>query len=562
MISRIIKYVTFQARRFAALKSLEIDKKAVIRDIIGEQEISGGYFLVLTIANLIALSGLIMSSSPVIIGAMLISPLMGPILSTGFFFLTGDKTIGLNSVRKIAVSVGATIIFAALATYFSPLKEVTPEIIARTRPNLYDLNIAFLAGLAGAAAICTKKNYMTIVPGVAIATAVIPPLSVTGFGIGIGNFQIMAGGFLLFFTNFVAIIIATFAVFYFYGFRPATDNGTYTRSMKKRLVFLAVLLSLISIPLIYTLHSSIVQVRLRKNIETVLKREFDREGRSRLSIFTYKEGKDGIIAILTTVNTTSYLKAGDIAIKEKKVRDALGRDIVLTVEQVKVQPGGLRDEPSKPAIEPAKPGILPAIVKPKEPADILRSARKDAVTTVEELSVKIEGIIAPSPVEDFSVSFSRSSPAVSIVLSVKRDTPLSAEQIEWLERMISAELGLPVELQVMSTPFVPVLYFDENDAALTEETKNSLLVLKDLYSRDPFLKVTVEVYPESNASRLQGARLSRQRGEGVLRFLVETCNLPADAITTDVRTAQRGGKPMAKLSVVFDEKKKGSRLQH
>jgi len=155
----------------------------------------------LTLANLIALNGLIQNSSPVIIGAMLISPLMGPILSFGFAFITGDRFIWRKSIIKISLSIILIIGVAAVTTYLSPLKDITDEIVSRTRPNLYDLIIAFLSGIAGAIAICTKKNYITIVPGVAIATAVIPPLSVAGFGLGIWSWRIFVGGFLLFFPT-------------------------------------------------------------------------------------------------------------------------------------------------------------------------------------------------------------------------------------------------------------------------------------------------------------------------------------------------------------------------
>ena len=200
------------------------------------------YFITLTVANLIALIGLIMNSNPVIIGAMLISPLMTPILDIGFAFITGDDTIWKKGVRKIVWSVTLTIIIAAFITYLSPLKDITNEILARTKPNLYDLVVAFLAGFAGATAICTKKNYLTVVPGVAIATAVIPPLSVAGFGLGIGNYQILIGGFFLFFTNFVAIIFSTGTVFYLYGFRPGMLPESNPHLVKKRIIFFTIIL--------------------------------------------------------------------------------------------------------------------------------------------------------------------------------------------------------------------------------------------------------------------------------------------------------------------------------
>jgi len=244
--------------------SASVDQKAVVKDIYLELELSVEYFLMLTLANLIALSGLMINSTAVIIGAMLISPLMGPMLSFGFSFITGDKAIWRASIKKITISVIVTILIAALATLISPLNNITNEILSRTTPNLYDLLIAFFAGTAGAAAICTKKNYLTVVPGVAIATAVIPPLSVTGFGLGIGNMFIASGGFFLFFTNFVAIVITSCTVFYFYGFRPSLANGMDKTQLKKRIIFLSIILFLICIPLIYTLAKTISEVKLKK----------------------------------------------------------------------------------------------------------------------------------------------------------------------------------------------------------------------------------------------------------------------------------------------------------
>jgi uncharacterized hydrophobic protein (TIGR00271 family) len=128
-----------------------IDQKAVIKDIYLELDLSVGYFLMLTLVNLIALSGLLINSIAVIIGAMLISPLMGPMLSFGFSFINGDKVIWRKSIKKLTASVFATVLIAGLATYISPLNDITNEILSRTTPNLYDLLIAFFAGTAGAA---------------------------------------------------------------------------------------------------------------------------------------------------------------------------------------------------------------------------------------------------------------------------------------------------------------------------------------------------------------------------------------------------------------------------
>jgi len=107
------------------------------------------YFAMLVLSSLIALLGLLLNSPAVIIGAMLIAPLMGPILSCGFALTAADWNIGKKAARNVALSVVEAIVITALATRLSPLREITPEIMARTNPNLMDLLIALFSGIAG-----------------------------------------------------------------------------------------------------------------------------------------------------------------------------------------------------------------------------------------------------------------------------------------------------------------------------------------------------------------------------------------------------------------------------
>ena len=459
MAKNILETVSEFIKEYLQKKASLIDRSAIIKDIHLEVEISAGYFLILSLANLIALTGLITNSIPVIIGAMLISPLMGPILSSGFAFITGDNFVWKKSLKKISLSVALTIIVAVIATYLSPLKDVTNEIMSRTKPNLYDLIIAFLSGTAGAIAICTKKNYLTIVPGVAIATAVIPPLSVAGFGLGIGKFNIFAGGFFLFFTNFVAIIISTCIVFYLYGFKPAVMSEQDISQLKKRVSALALLLFIISIPLVFTLYHSISEVKLRNNIQTALKKAINKERQSEVSKFNYFKEKNGGISINAVVNTTSYMKESEIETIEKNIRTSLNREVKLYLEQIKVQPGGLKEE--------VGPLPIPAIAEQKSASDIIRSSRENVITFVRQSSEKIEKIITPSTVSDFSVAFNDKTVGVSIKLKIRKDTRLSKEEIEWLKKMFADNLNLPVDLSVETVPFVPLLVFEKGETSLT-----------------------------------------------------------------------------------------------
>lgn len=163
------------------------------------------YFAMLVLSSLISLLGLLLNSPAVVIGAMLISPLMGPILACGLALTAADWNIGKKAARNVALSVAEAIVITALATRLSPLREVTPEILARTNPNLMDLLIALFSGIAGTLALGSRKTAMTILPGVAIATALIPPLATVGYGIGTAQSTIASGALMLFLTNFAAM---------------------------------------------------------------------------------------------------------------------------------------------------------------------------------------------------------------------------------------------------------------------------------------------------------------------------------------------------------------------
>lgn len=529
-------------------KAATVNQRAVIKDVYLEVDISAGYFFLLTIANLIALSGLITNNTSVIIGAMLISPLMGPILSSGFAFITGDSLIGRRALRKITLSVLLTIVVAAFATALSPLQDITGEILARIRPNLYDLGVAFLAGTAGALAICTKRNYLTIVPGVAIATAVIPPLSVTGFGIGTLNPRVALGGFFLFFTNFVTIIICTCLVFYVYGFRPGMVTEMDKANTKKRLLSLLGILLLISLPLLYTLHRTITEARLRKNIEYSLKADFDRERMSHLSGFAYREDKDAL-RVSATVNTIVYFKDTEINEIEKNISAYMARPVTLDIEQVLVQGRGLKEEPAAQVIAP----VIAPERKPA-PAELVKTAREETRREMSRAVKKINAVISPAKVSGFFVGFNDVEAAVSIELDVLKDWPFTEAESLWLKRMLATELSTPVDLKIRVAPVVAPLVFEGKEAALMEGMKRSFDALKEAVSKDPSLEVEVRSSRGPVINPLT-RRLVRERAEAVRGYLVEELNIPAGQVRTVVSTRKTKEPPTVTVATKMPKEK-------
>jgi uncharacterized hydrophobic protein (TIGR00271 family) len=189
----------------------------------------------------IAMLGLLQNSVAVIIGAMLISPLMGPIVELGMGLATFDFRTVRESLRTLAVGVAVSLLTAVLIVSASPLQDATPEILARTQPTLFDLLVAVFSGLAGAYATVTRKGE-TIV-GVAIATALMPPLAVVGYGIAVGNANVAGGAGFLFMTNLLAIALSVTMVARLYGF-GGSDSPKQTAWQASLIIGVFLLLSI------------------------------------------------------------------------------------------------------------------------------------------------------------------------------------------------------------------------------------------------------------------------------------------------------------------------------
>ena len=171
-------------------------------------EFKGSTIWILIFAIFIASLGLNTNSTAVIIGAMLISPLMGPIMGIGLGLGINDFELIKKSFRNLGVATIFSVLTSTLYFLISPLNEARSELLARTSPTIYDVLIALFGGLAGIVAMATKQKG-NVIPGVAIATALMPPLCTAGFGLANGNMHYFFGAFYLFFINSVFIAFAT-----------------------------------------------------------------------------------------------------------------------------------------------------------------------------------------------------------------------------------------------------------------------------------------------------------------------------------------------------------------
>ena len=215
----------------------------------------GSNLWVLIFAIFIASLGLNVNSTAVIIGAMLISPLMGPIMGIGLGVGINDFELIKISFRNLAIATIFGILTSTLYFLISPLNEARSELLARTTPTIYDVLIAFFGGLAGIVALCsTGQRGGNVIPGVAIATAIMPPLCTTGFGLATGNWLYAAGAFYLYLINSIFIALATFVGVNILDFKKKVFvDKQREKRVKHIIITIAVLTMLPSALLTYTL---------------------------------------------------------------------------------------------------------------------------------------------------------------------------------------------------------------------------------------------------------------------------------------------------------------------
>lgn len=197
------------------------DKKIEIYSFLYEEtDITNIFYWISLLSSVgIATLGLALNSPAVIIGAMLLSPLMGPIIALGLAITIGDFYLGMRSSVNLILSIIVSLVASTVITFSLPFQIETAEVLSRTRPNTLDLGVALICGFIASISVTriSSKGASTTIPGVAIAVALIPPLCSAGFGLGVGwKLNLFAGAFLLFLTNLVSIVFSSAIVFLFF----------------------------------------------------------------------------------------------------------------------------------------------------------------------------------------------------------------------------------------------------------------------------------------------------------------------------------------------------------
>ncbi|WP_245738997.1 DUF389 domain-containing protein [Sphingomonas rubra] len=410
--------------------------------IVAESGFTPRYAFMTMMSAGIAILGLLLSSPAVVIGAMLISPLMGPILGLGFSLALFD----FAELRRSVVAFGAgsvlAVLFTAAIVTVSPLQAPTAEILARTRPNLFDLLVALFAALAGTFAIIRGRGE-TIV-GVAIATALMPPLAVVGYGLATRNIPVLTGSAALFGANFVTIALAATALARLYGF------GHFLSARQSWMQTVVLILAFIgmSIPLAFSLGQIASEALTANQVRSYLSERFGPG--SRVTQLDLDFSRTPLSVRSVVIAPRDRAVGGRMLDAELEKR--LGRPLLVQVDQILLNPNagaGAEQEALARANAAAATG--------------------DDVSAEVSHVVEVAAGVAPE-----AVTLDREHRRVTAAAAALPGAPLAAY---WtLERRASAAAdGWTVELVPPLLP-MPAIAFEDNNDRLDEPGRRAVLV--------------------------------------------------------------------------------------
>lgn len=273
------------------LEEGKASEKQTISEIEQGVVFRGANLWILIFAIMVASVGLNVNSTAVIIGAMLISPLMGPIMGIGLGVAINDFQLILKALKNLGIAVGISVITSALYFWISPLNDAQSELLARTSPTLWDVLIALFGGMAGIVA-GSRKEKSNAIPGVAIATALMPPLCTAGFGLATSQWNYFFGAFYLFFINGVFISLSTYIFVILLRFKPKEFLDPLVKRRVKRSIAIFAIITII--PSIITGVQVVRSSFFNRNAQHFIRQEFNFEKTKVISKeieFTGKQNK-------------------------------------------------------------------------------------------------------------------------------------------------------------------------------------------------------------------------------------------------------------------------------
>ena len=423
------------------------DDATISKRLIGGAKIKGPALVTLILSIFIASIGLNMNSTAVVIGAMLISPLMGPILATGFGFATLNFTVVKSGILRLSLQVTIAVLASALYFYISPVQAATSELLARTEPNIFDVFIAIFGGLAGIIG-QTRKTLDNVIPGVAIATALMPPLCTAGYGLANGNWQYFIGAGYLFFINAFFIFFASFIVLKGVYSLPYHKQAEEV-NRRNQLIFLVIGL-IMAIPSIYAGYDMTIKYSESNHMEQFIKNDINQEGRRQVIDYSLDQTNKlvDIVVIGAPVTSEEQAKLDDKLQKDEYLQPYTLR-FVNSVDEKKSTMDKTNLNKSSENLETYK--NLNNLYQPtyqlvSETINTMKTTEAEAKALFPFVS-KVEGM----PLID-NLEQPKASRYMVIIHTTSAVSDADLERIKaWLEAKLSAPVTISVE-QTTSTP--------------------------------------------------------------------------------------------------------------
>lgn len=302
-----LRKVVILLKKYFNIRTDREKESDTIAEITRGVDFKGANLWILIFAIFLASLGLNVNSTAVIIGAMLISPLMGPIVGMGLAVGIRDFYLLRRSFRNYLVATIISVITATVYFLVSPFSQAQSELLARTSPTLYDVLIALFGGAAGIMALCTKGKG-NVIPGVAIATALMPPLCTAGFGLATGNIAYFLGAFYLFFINTVFIALATFLGVRLLHFKHKQVLDPEKQKKVTRYILYIVILTMI--PAVFMTLNILSKSIFNSNVSNFVNKEIKQSG---TQIISYDANKSDstlkVVAVGKEISDSSINKA-------------------------------------------------------------------------------------------------------------------------------------------------------------------------------------------------------------------------------------------------------------
>jgi uncharacterized hydrophobic protein (TIGR00271 family) len=294
------------------------------------------YYLLVILSSIIATMGLLVNSPAIIIGAMLVAPLMSPIIGIGLASNTGDERLLRDGILALFLGAVLAVIISVLITLgnlrlpFIILEDIPAEVLARTRPGPIDLAVALAGGSAAAFALA-MPNISAALPGVAIATALMPPVCAAGIGLAMDRLDVAGGTFLLFVTNAITIAFAATAVFFLLGFVPRIESGT-KRAPRSLLISGLLTIALLG-SLSYFSYEFVQDANQKKEMESLIRSELFKLGHPDLLELGVDSAGE-TVNIELVVRTLKPLLYEDSVALQKALAEKLQRPVAVVINQV------------------------------------------------------------------------------------------------------------------------------------------------------------------------------------------------------------------------------------